>query len=358
MRLFSCDGCGNTVHFDNGACIACNRRLGYLPGSARMTALEPSADGWISPALGQGFVFCANAEIAACNWLLPAEAPGGLCPACRHNRTIPALTDDRATNAFRRVVSAERHLFYSLLAWRLPVPDKSEDTEAGLAFDFLADEIGPDGVVVPVMTGHADGVITLAIAEADDAAREERRVQLGEPYRTLLGHFRHEIGHYYWDRLVRDGSRLDAFRALFGNEQQDYGEALERNYRDGPPADWRNRFVSSYASCHPWEDFAETFAHYVHMVDALETAHALGLVVSPRVAAPEQLDLLVDFSPYHQRDFAALANAWPPLTVAVNEINRSLGQRDFYPFVLSEEILSKLEFVHALVAPNRSPPVD
>jgi hypothetical protein len=251
------------------------------------------------------------------------------------------------------MVAAERHLFYSLLAWHLPVPDKSEDDEVGLAFDFLADEIGPDGRALPVMTGHAGGVITLAIAEADDAAREERRVQMNEPYRTLLGHFRHEIGHYYWDRLVRDGGRLDAFRALFGDEQQDYAEALERNYRDGPPIDWRNRFVSSYAACHPWEDFAETFAHYIHMVDALETAHALGLVVSPRVVAPEQLDLMVDFSPYHQRDFAALANAWPPLTVAVNEINRSLGQRDFYPFVLSEEILSKLEFVHMLIAPGR-----
>lgn len=350
MRLFSCDACGNTVHFDNSACVACDRRIGYIPRQSRMTALDPSGNAWVSPASGARFAFCANAEVAACNWLLPAEQAGQLCPACRHNRTIPALEDDKTIEAFRRIVSAERHLFYSLLAWDLPAPDKTEDAEAGLAFDFLADEIGPDGAVVPVMTGHADGIITLAIAEADDAAREDRRIRLGEPYRALLGHFRHEIGHYYWDRLVRDGGRLDAFRSLFGDERQDYAEALDRNYRDGPPADWQNRFVSSYAACHPWEDFAETFAHYIHMVDALETAHALGLVVSPRVASPEQLDLEVDFSPYRQRDFSALANAWPPLTVAINEINRSLGQRDFYPFVLSEDILSKLEFVHELVA--------
>lgn len=354
MRLFSCDNCGNTIHFDNGTCVACSKRLGYVPNRWRMTALEPSGGGWTSQALGESFVFCANAEVGACNWLLPVDQAGHLCPACRHNRTIPALTDNRTIDAFRRVVSAERHLFYSLLAWRLPMPDKSEDPEAGLAFDFLADEIGPDGSVTPVMTGHADGVITLAIAEADDAAREERRVHLGEPYRTLLGHFRHEIGHYYWDRLVRDGGHLDAFRALFGDEQQDYAEALQRNYREGPPADWQNRFVSAYAACHPWEDFAETFAHYIHMVDALETAHALGLAISPRVAVPEQLDLEVDFAPYRQRDFGTLANAWPPLTVAINEINRSLGQRDFYPFVLSAEILSKLEFVHALIAQERS----
>jgi hypothetical protein len=354
MRLFSCDGCGNTVHFDNGTCLVCKRRLGYLPARSRMMALEPSGEGFTSCALGEGFAFCANAEFGACNWLLPVERAGGLCPACRHNRTIPALTDDKTIEAFARVISAERHLFYSLLSWRLPVPDKAENAETGLAFDFLADEIGPDGGVIPVMTGHADGVITLAIAEADDAAREERRVRLGEPYRTLLGHFRHEIGHYYWDRLVRDGGRLEAFRSLFGDERQDYSDALERNYRHGPPADWRSRFVSTYAACHPWEDFAETFAHCIHMVDALETAHALGLVVSPRVTVPEQLDLDVDFAPYRHKDFATLANAWPPLTIAINEINRSLGLRDFYPFVLSEEILSKLEFIHTLIALGHS----
>lgn len=353
MRLFSCDNCGNTVHFDNGTCVACNMRLGYLPARVRMTALEPSEKEWSSRAQGQSFAFCANAEVGACNWLLPVEQAGNLCPACRHNRTIPALIDDKAIDAFRRIGSAERHLFYSLLAWRLPVPDKTEDAAAGLAFDFLADEIAADGSVVPVMTGHADGVITVAIAEADDAAREERRVLLGEPYRTLLGHFRHEIGHYYWDRLVRDGGRLDDFRALFGDERQDYAGALESNYREGPPVDWQSRFVSAYAACHPWEDFAETFAHYIHMVDALETAHALGLATSPRVAVPEQLDLEVDFAPYRQKDFAALANAWPPLTVAINEINRSLGQRDFYPFVLSAEILSKLEFIHKLITSDR-----
>lgn len=354
MRLFSCDNCGNTIHFDNDTCVVCDRRLGYVPSRWRMTALEPSGEGWTSSALGETFAFCANAELGACNWLLPLDQAGDLCPACRHNRTIPALADDKTIDAFRRVVSAERHLFYSLLAWRLPVPNKTEDPAGGLAFDFLADEIGADGTVTPVMTGHADGVITLAIAEADDAAREKRRVLLGEPYRTLLGHFRHEVGHYYWDRLVRDGGRLDAFRALFGDERQDYAEALQRNYREGPPADWQTRFVSSYAACHPWEDFAETFAHYVHMVDALETAHALGLAISPRVEVPGQLDLEVDFAPYRQKDFEALANAWPPLTVAINEINRSLGQRDFYPFVLSGEILSKLEFVHALIAQGHS----
>lgn len=354
MRLFSCDGCSNTIHFDNESCVSCNRRLGYLAWRSHMLALDPIGDSWIATASGESFAFCANAETGGCNWLVPVENTGDLCPACRHNRTIPALGDNDTIGQFRRILLAERHLFYSLIGWGLPVPDKSEDPVAGLAFDFLADQIGATGETVPVMTGHAEGVITLAIAEADDAAREERRVKLAEPYRTLLGHFRHEIGHYYWDRLVRDGGRLEVFRRLFGDERQDYAEALERNYREGPTADWQSRFVSAYASCHPWEDFAETFAHYIHMVDALETAHALGLAISPRVASPEQLDLDVDFAPYRQKDFAALAYAWPPLTVAINEINRSLGQRDFYPFVLSGDVLSKLEFVHTLVQPVTS----
>lgn len=350
MRLFRCDACSNTVHFDNTACVACDRRLGYLPEEGRMTAVEPAGDRFFSPALGREFVFCANAFHDACNWLLPMERAGELCPACRHNRTIPALDVADNLAAFRRITRDERHLFYSLLRWNLDAPTKAEDPAAGLAFDFLADRIEPDGTVVPVMTGHADGVITLAIREADDAERERRRTDLGEPYRTLLGHFRHEVGHYYWDRLVRDGGRLDAFRALFGDERADYGESLARHYDRGPPPDWADRFVSAYASCHPWEDFAETWAHHMHMVDALETAHAFGLALSPRGAAGEALALEVDFDPYGVVDFAPLAASWPALTVAFNAINRSLGQRDVYPFVSTPAIEAKLAFVHALIA--------
>ena len=353
MRLFACDACTNPVHFDNTACVACGHRLGFVPELGRMTALEPAGDHLVSPALGRDVVPCANAAHDACNWLLPAARAGELCPACRHNRTIPALDTPETLAAFRRITAAERHLFYSLLAWGLHAPTRSEDAVAGLAFDFLADEIAADGTVTPVMTGHADGVITLAIAEADDAEREARRTRLGEPYRTLLGHFRHEIGHYWWDRLVRDHGRLETFRAVFGDERADYGASLARHYADGPPADWRQHFVSAYASAHPWEDFAETWAHHMHMVDALETARAFGLTLDPRGPAGESLSLEIDFRPYDAPDLATLTAAWPPLTVAVNAINRSLGQPDVYPFVLTPSIEAKLGFVHDLVVAQR-----
>lgn len=359
MRLFRCDACSNPVHFDNTVCVACDGRLGYLPDEGRMATVTPSDDVFRAAPNRREVVFCANAAHDACNWLLPAERAGELCPACRHNRTIPALDVAANLAAFRRITRDERHLFYSLLRWRLAPPTASENLDAGLVFDFLADEIPPSGEVVPVTTGHADGVITLAVAEADDAERERRRTDLGEPYRTLLGHFRHEIGHYYWDRLVRDGDRLDAFRALFGDERADYGASLARHYEQGPPPDWASRFVSAYASTHPWEDFAETWAHHMHRVDALETARAFGWSVAPDGPGGGTLAADIDFDPYTAPDFAALSAVWPALTVAVNAINRSLGQRDAYPFVSTPEIEAKLAFVHDLImsAPRRDAPL-
>jgi len=349
MRLFRCGACDNTVHFDNAACVVCHRHLGWRPDAFAMTALEPSGEAFHSPALGRDFAYCANAAHDACNWLLPVERAGELCPACRHNRTIPALDVPENLAAFRRITRDERHLFYSLLRWRLDAPTRLEDPVSGLAFDFLADEIAADGTAVPVLTGHAEGVITIAVKEADDAERERRRTDLGEPYRTLLGHFRHEIGHFWWDRLVRDGGRLEAFRAVFGDERLDYGSALARHYDQGPPPDWAAHYVSAYASSHPWEDFAETWAHHMHMVDTLETAGAFGLALAPHGSAREELALELDFDPYAVADFRPLAAAWPPLTVALNAINRSLGQRDVYPFVSTPTIEAKLAFVHGLI---------
>lgn len=349
MRLFRCDACSNTVHFDNTVCVACDHRLGYLPDEGAMTALEPNGAIYRSPALGRDVAFCANAAHGACNWLVPVERAGELCDACRHNRIIPSLAELENLAAFRRITRDERHLFYSHARWGLRAATKAEDASGGLAFDFLADEIAPDGSVKPVTTGHADGVITLAISEADDAERERRRTDLGEPYRTLLGHFRHEIGHYWWDRLVRDGGRLDDFRALFGNERADYGEALRRHYEDGPPSDWALRHVSAYASSHPWEDFAETWAHLMHRVDTLETARSFGLVLAPPMRTASDLALEVDFDPYATTDFGRIADVWPALAVAVNAIARSLGQRDAYPFVTSPTIEAKMAFAHGLI---------
>ena len=95
------------------------------------------------------------------------------------------------------------------------------------------------------MTGHENGIITIALAEADGFERERRRLEMGEPYCTLLGHFRHEVGHHFWDLLVRDGGQLQACRALFGDDSEDYQAALQRHYRDGPVPDWQQRYVSA-----------------------------------------------------------------------------------------------------------------
>src|SRR6202034_3452122 len=141
-------------------------------------------------------------------------------------------------------------LFYTLLKLRLPLAGGQNST--ALTFDSLDPEAAAAGP--PVMTGHDNGVITLNVAEADDAERERMRGKLGELYRTLLGHFRHEIAHYYWDRLIADTPRLEPFRQIFGDERNDYGQALQTYYANAAPADWAENFISAYPSSHPWED--------------------------------------------------------------------------------------------------------
>ncbi|HXD05595.1 MAG TPA: putative zinc-binding metallopeptidase, partial [Burkholderiaceae bacterium] len=259
--------CGQAVFFRNSQCLNCGRALGYENGRLELVPLEPArasdptllrVAGDVDEAL---YVRCANFETpAGCNWILPLherDAGQTLCRACRLNRTIPDLSVREHAQGWRLIEIAKRRLVSQLLALRLPVASKLvEDPQRGLAFDILA---APPGG--RVMTGHADGLITLDVAEADDAYRERERRALGEPYRTLLGHFRHEAGHYYWDRLVEGSRWLGDFRALFGDERADYSAALRSNYERAPPADWPARFVSRYASVHPWEDWAETWAH-------------------------------------------------------------------------------------------------
>ncbi|WP_204487420.1 zinc-binding metallopeptidase family protein [Archangium primigenium] len=355
MKIFNCQQCGLMVYFSNTRCERCAHALGYLPELTTLSALTPLEDGRFSPlaAPERTSRFCANAAHAACNWLVPADSPDDYCRACQLNRTIPPLNEGDNLLRWQRLEVAKHQLVYGLLRLGLPVVGKGEEPERGLAFDFLARLKGKGGKPAPVVTGHASGLITIDVTEADDAERERHRRDLAEPYRTLLGHFRHEVGHYYWDRLVNGGPWLDAFRTLFGDERQDYGECLKAHYADGPPADWRQRFVSSYASTHPWEDFAETWAHYLHIVDTLETAHAFGLRVQPRGAQDAALTMEIDFEPYHQSDFDVLLKTWLPLTYAVNSLNQSMGQPDLYPFVLAPAVMGKLRFVHALVFPAK-----
>ena len=350
MKFFACQSCGTTVYFDSTVCVNCGSRLGYLPERFQISALELDGGRWKALAApDRFFTLCANSEHDACNWLLPADAGAPLCLACRHNRTVPDLSSPQNVVNWRKIELAKRWLFYSLMRWRLPIPNRTQDPQNGLAFDFLADTTKPNGSVEPVMTGHDTELITINIAEADDAEREKMRVNMQEPYRTVLGHMRHEVGHYYWDRLVRDGGKFDRFRQLFGDEFQGYGEALKRHYDEGPPADWQNAYISAYATAHPWEDFAETWAHHIHMVDGLETVRAVGINVRPAIKNPEPLTAEVEFQPYAAASAQDLVDVWVPLTVAINSVNRSMGQPDLYPFVLSQPVIDKLQFVHEII---------
>jgi hypothetical protein len=350
MKLFECQHCGQLLYFENTRCERCGHLLGYLPDGAMLSALtEEGGDRWRALAAPERLVrFCANAAPGACNWLIPADGADTFCPACRLNRTIPDLGPPEHLLRWQRLEAAKHRLVYSLLRLGLPLVSKFEDPGTGLAFDFLADPAGfPDGP--KVLTGHAHGLITINLAEADDAERERARQEMTEPYRTLLGHFRHEVGHYYWERVVLDGPWLEWFRTMFGDERQDYGACLEEHHTEGPAPDWQERFVSGYASAHPWEDFAETWAHYLHIVDTLETAGAFGLHIAPRAGRDPGLAMEIDFDPYRQNDFDALLKAWLPLTYAVNSLNHSMGQPDLYPFVLAPAVMAKLRFVHGLI---------
>lgn len=276
-------------------------------------------------------------------------SPGGngtLCVACGLNGVIPDLSVPENVHRWRRIEGAKRRLIYSLARLQLPLVPKAQDAERGLQFDSIeehATDARPDPVTT---TGHAHGIITLNIKEADDAAREQSRQAMGEPYRTVLGHFRHEIAHYYWDVLVSNTPALEGFRAMFGDETADYDAALKKHYADGAPADWATRFVSAYASCHPWEDWAETWAHYLHITDTLETARSFGVKVRHGTGGDSASANLIGIDPFEESDFQRVIAAWMPLTFALNSLNRSMGFRDVYPFVLSNPVIAKLTFIH------------
>jgi hypothetical protein len=349
MKLFQCQNCGQPLYFENTRCERCGLALGYLPEIETVTALKsrgetatPEQTVWLALVDAKGYRLCGNAIYDVCNWLVPAAQPETYCVACRHNRMIPDLSLAENLVKWRALERAKHRLFYTLLQLRLPVDTQAENP-SGLAFQFLAD-IGPSSS--SVMTGHANGTITINLAEADDSERERRRHQMGELYRTLLGHFRHEIGHYYWGRLVAGTPRLEEFRRIFGDERQDYDQALQHYYALGAPSDWSRHFISAYASAHPWEDFAETWAHYFHMIDTLETAHFAGLAVSPKLR--QTPGAVFDFHP-RDTDMEHLVDAWLALTFAVNSVNRSMGLHDLYPFVLGPLAMEKLEFVQQLI---------
>ena len=349
MKLFSCQGCGQLLYFENVRCENCGRFLGYLPDKTEISALEPGAEGLSATLVAPetAYKFCRNYEAGVCNWMVAAADEPGFCVACRHNQTIPDLSVPGNAPLWGKLEAAKHRLFYSLLRLGLPLKNRADDPEHGLAFEFLADSPGTHAH--GVMTGHDNGLITLALKEADDAVREKVRTEMGEPYRTLLGHFRHESGHYFWDRLVApDPALLNGFRNLFGDDRADYAQALQRHYNDGAPPHWQAHHVSVYATTHPWEDFAETWAHYLHIIDTLETAASFGLNVRPRLARGH-IAATLDFDPYKSRRFDQILDAWLPVEFATNSLNRSMGLTDLYPFLLAPAVIAKLGFIHALI---------
>jgi hypothetical protein len=343
MRTFTCSACNTTVYFENSTCLTCGSALGFDPASLNMVALQSvSPDGGLYRKIGRpnsdAVHYCANAQHSVCNWLSSVQDPSVTCVACDLNRTIPNLSEQGSLAAWAELERAKKRLVYSLLRFHLPLDGGG--TGAGpLTFDFARD----------AMTGHLDGVVTVNVREADAVERERQRQIFDEPYRSLLGHLRHESGHYYWMLLVERGGQLDAFRALFNDERDDYSAALDRHYQYGAPFDWSARYVSAYASAHPWEDWAETWAHYLHMVDAVDTAEAIGM--EPRavgmVSGSTWPFSLTDA--YRDGSFADLMARWIPLGLAMNTLSRSMGHNDFYPFVIPAAAYDKLAFVHRMV---------
>ncbi|MFT4023091.1 MAG: putative zinc-binding metallopeptidase [Flavihumibacter sp.] len=272
MQLFTCTSCGNPVYFENIFCGNCGSSLGFDARQMKTVAFAP----------GNGFRYCNNYSNGVCNWVLPAGSMDAFCIACSLNRTIPPIHDPAVTERWKKVEVAKHRLVYGLLRLGLPVMNKTQDPGRGLAFDLLSEKyISPNEKLV---TGHLNGLITLNIKEADDIEREMAKRNLQEQYRTLLGHFRHEIAHYYWDLLVAGSDNLPGFRDLFGDENLDYQQAMNRHYSQGAPANSADAHISAYATMHPWEDWAETWAHYMHITDTLETAYSFGLSVDPLVA--------------------------------------------------------------------------
>ncbi len=332
MRTFTCDRCGQLVFLDDTVCLRCQASLGFEPGLGRITLVTDPARR------------CVNAELIGCSWL--ARSPGELCASCVLTRTRPADGDPAGLAAWAAVESDKRRLVFQLLDLGLPASPRNAAGE-GLAFDLLSSAHGP------VTTGHAQGVITLDLAESDDVHRERVRAELGESYRTVLGHLRHEVGHRYFDVLVGPTDRDEA-RRLFGDESVDYTAALERHYAEGPPPDWRETHVSAYATMHPSEDWAETFAHYLHIRATLQTAASYRLSVAGPAEVADADAYASDPAATSLDTIEDVIATWLPLSYALNAVNRSMGGADLYPFVLAPPVMTKLGFVHRMVGRNRA----
>ena len=344
MKIFECGNCAHPLYFENESCEKCGHLSGYYDAKLEMLTFEPATSSLISDRSGNAYKYCQNKEYGVCNWLIPATDENQFCTACTLNRTIPDLSDNANLSKWQKLEIAKHRLVYQLQRLGLAIPAKEHHPETGLSFDFIAKQNDPQ-----IMTGHADGLITILLSEADSVFREKMRKEMAEPYRTLIGHFRHEVGHYFWDRLVAtDQNLLHEFRTVFGDERADYGQSLKKHYQNGAPGNWQENFISEYATSHPWEDWAETWAHYLHIMDMTETGYYFGMSVDP-IIKDKSLRGAVQFDPYEIKDFLSIYKIWAPMSFAINSLNRSMGIPDAYPFVVSATVVEKMKFIHRLI---------
>ncbi|MEO8319495.1 MAG: putative zinc-binding metallopeptidase [Bradyrhizobium sp.] len=320
MRQLHCPKCRTATFFELGQCATCETPLTF---NLKLLSFEEL----------KSMVPCANRTLIGCNWSVDDGHP--FCHSCRLTRIIPNLGSDRNVALWKRVERAKRRLVYDLSRLDLPLAVPSGPN---ISFDILSDETAG----FPILTGHLAGLITLNLAEADDAERESRRIAFREPYRTLLGHFRHEVGHFYWEVLVGQTNLKSPFQLIFGYESRSYEAALIAYHQRTERSYDRQAFISEYATSHPWEDWAETFAHFLHIVATLDSAAGLPLSLDER--SRQTLE-----DPYMEADFDALLTSWRPVAYSINELNRSMGLNDAYPFQLSPAVRGKLHFVHMAI---------
>lgn len=339
MKLFNCPSCANTLYFDNDTCVHCGTPVAFDPLTLEFKPIALPIDGSVND---DSFHYCESHLRQACNWAINDTFEETLCLSCYLNNTIPNLSTDTNISRWKKLETAKRRLLYSLYQLNLPITKKDSPGAVGLLFDFLEDE----SFGKRILTGHQNGLITVNIEEADDLERLQNKLQLDEKYRTVLGHFRHEVGHYYWEVFFNTQENLTEFRNYFGDERVDYNQALQNHYANGETPDWEQYYISSYAASHPWEDWAETWAHYLHMMDTLETAYYFGVAVQPATVTLQPIGRSINRDPYQVLNFSEIMDMWHPLTLAMNSLNRSMGYTDFYSFYISPAVIGKLAFIH------------
>jgi hypothetical protein len=347
LKKFNCS-CGASIFFENTKCISCESDIGWCPCCSTLRALIKSDTGQYfcsEPSCNAALSKCHNYAIEhVCNRcvLTPLEPQTEplLCNCCRFNDTIPDLAIKSNREKWKRIETAKRRLFYTLDSLGLPYGNEEEGVVPPLSFDFKGDVIPKKSFWRKmknhehVYTGHASGKVTINIKEADDVEREKARVSMDEAHRTIIGHFRHEIGHYFWDVLVLGKCEAEYIEVFGDHNNPDYGTALDTYYADGPRKDWQTDFVSAYATMHSWEDFAECFAAYLDMVSIVELANTqfTNHVIDPRTTA-----------------FSAMAMRYSELGILFNEFNRTMGLLDLVPEVFTPAVLFKIEFIHNLL---------